>query len=448
MGAAAREIVHALRKHPKAPQVGGKIIILGVATENASYGKTFLQDLERELDGYLTPEILPPTGFLCSDQKDRKYDAAILSNVLVGQNWIENQEKIAELIVTLIKFLRDGAVVIIRENLVEHSAHMISHLTKLLDLFVTKDRSHLGRFDFYTARQVRDSIYAHSNFLDIFWTLCVKHTEVTEKNAESETTFREFLDKTQYTEDNVKSYEWIFGTDFISPGGINENRRILRKYTDIYPGQRMLDIGVGIGGGARQAAREFGLHVLGCDLSSNMIMHAFERNQRDRDHRVEYQIADALTYQHEPNTFDLVFSRDCIQHIGNIPLLLKNIYTWLKPGGEVLITMYGKGYGELSHKFLEYVYQRQYHLRNIGEIGQLATNAGFVNVHTENITSRFEEILREERHKTIDNKADFLQNFGEEMFNKLIHSWEDKIGFIKDDNHNWLLLRALKPKLE
>lgn len=42
MGAAAREIVHALRKHPQAPKIGGKIIILGVVTENSNNGKIFL----------------------------------------------------------------------------------------------------------------------------------------------------------------------------------------------------------------------------------------------------------------------------------------------------------------------------------------------------------------------------------------------------------------------
>jgi hypothetical protein len=31
-------------------------------------------------------------------------------------------------------------------------------------------------------------------------------------------TFREFLDKTQYTEDNIQTYEWIYGRNFTTPG--------------------------------------------------------------------------------------------------------------------------------------------------------------------------------------------------------------------------------------
>jgi phosphoethanolamine N-methyltransferase len=280
-------------------------------------------------------------------------------------------------------------------------------LTKFLDIFATKHDGHTLGYSFYALNQVQDSIHAHNNFLDVYWILS-RTAEVTlydDKLA----TFRDFLDQTQYTEDNVKSYEWIFGTDFISPGGIKENRRVLRYFRNLHPGQRMLDIGVGIGGGARQAAREFGIHVLGCDLSANMIMHAFERNQRDQDHRVEYQIADAMVYKHAPNKFDLIFSRDCIQHIKDTETLFKNIYTWLKPGGQMLVTMYGKGHGSLQPKFLEYFRQRHYYLKTLDEFKEVARKIGFVNIHGENMTTRFREILLEERQHATENKDDFVE---------------------------------------
>lgn len=60
-----------------------------------------------------------------------------------------------------------------------------------------------------------------------------------------------------------------------------------------------------------------------------MILHAFERNQRDKDYRVEYQITDVTKYNYPPNLFDVVFSRDCVQHINNIGNLMKNVYVFL-----------------------------------------------------------------------------------------------------------------------
>jgi len=176
-----------------------------------------------------------------------------------------------------------------------------------------------------------------------------------------------------------------------------------------------------------------------------MIQHAFDRNQQDKDHRVEYQITDAMVYCYESNSFDIVFSRDCIQHITDTPRLFQNIFSWLKPGGQMMISMYGRGHGAPTPGFSEYVQKRQYMLRTMEEYREIANKAGFTNIYSENMTPRFREILLDERDRAMQNKREFVEKFGLSLFEKLVEGWEDKLGYIDADNHNWLLIRAEKP---
>uniref|UniRef100_A0A183C6J6 phosphoethanolamine N-methyltransferase n=1 Tax=Globodera pallida TaxID=36090 RepID=A0A183C6J6_GLOPA len=389
MSAISRELAFALQNHPNALTPGGNVLLC--VSETDITNNDLKEDLNDFFDGTLEVEEMAVEDLIEHSEKEEKvndsrhFDGIICSNIFTETNIVEDRRKVAAVLGVLLRMLRnEGAVLIIRENL--------------------------------EVRLYDDKL----------------------------ATFREFLDKTQYTEDNVASYEWIFGTDFISPG-IEENRRVLRRFRRLRPGQKMLDIGVGIGGGARQAAREFGLQVLGCDLSSNMIQHAFERNQRDKDHRVEYQIADAMVYRYEPNAYDIVFSRDCIQHIQDTKALFRNIYTWLKPGGQLLLTMYGKGLGVLQPKFHEYVRKRQYMLKTLDEYRETAHGAGFTNIFTENMTPRLRTILEMERSRAIAHGDEFVQRFGKALYDKLLEGWMDKLQFIDDDNQNWLMLRAEKP---
>lgn len=92
---------------------------------------------------------------------------------------------------------------------------MLTKITKFLNAFVITVSNQVIGFNFYGMNQLQDSIYANSNFLDVFWTLSKK---IDAHSNEKMISFQEFLDKTQYTENNVKSYEWIFGKNFISPG--------------------------------------------------------------------------------------------------------------------------------------------------------------------------------------------------------------------------------------
>lgn len=66
--------------------------------------------------------------------------------------------------------------------------------------------------------------------------------------------------------------------------------------------------------------------MTGVDLSSNMLAIALDRAHDIKDTRIQYLITDVLKYDFPPDTFDYVYSRDCIQHIEDIELMYRNFF--------------------------------------------------------------------------------------------------------------------------
>lgn len=83
---------------------------------------------------------------------------------------------------------------------------------------------------------------------------------------------------------------------------------------DLKPGQKVLDVGCGIGGGDFYMAENFDVHVVGIDLSVNMISFALERAIGLKC-SVEFEVADCTTKIYPDNSFDVIYSRDTILHI-------------------------------------------------------------------------------------------------------------------------------------
>ncbi|GMS97776.1 hypothetical protein PENTCL1PPCAC_19951 [Pristionchus entomophagus] len=342
--------------------------------------------------------------------------------------------------------LNTGGVLVVREDLSANASPLMTlpALTDYVDVFRRDIAGKYVGFDFYCAEQLDSSIHLNSNYLDFVWILRKK--EFTPPPADAATvTFRDFLDKTQYTNTGIGSYEWMFGKDFISPGGYDENIRVLEQFGGFKYGAKMLDIGSGIGGGVRQAAAVYGLQVTGVDLSANMLSEAIVRVHDEKDSRVNYSICDAVTYDFGENVYDYVFSRDCIQHITDQDALFKNIFKCLKPGGVVLVTMYGKGKGAWTEAFKKYNDKRFYHLQTLDEVKERAIKHGYADVHVENMTERFREILTQERAHLEKEKEDFFKYFTQDEFDSLFNGWSDKLKYIEADNHNWNLFRASKP---
>jgi len=102
---------------------------------------------------------------------------------------------------------------------------------------------------------------------------------------------------------------------------------------------RVLDIGAGYGGAARQLARNFGCHVAALNLSE-------AENARDREMNEKQGLADKIdvidgafeTLPFDDASFDLVWCQDAILHSGDRARVLEEVYRFLKPIGVFVFT--------------------------------------------------------------------------------------------------------------
>jgi demethylmenaquinone methyltransferase/2-methoxy-6-polyprenyl-1,4-benzoquinol methylase len=109
----------------------------------------------------------------------------------------------------------------------------------------------------------------------------------------------------------------------------------------IPPGSRGLDGGCGIGLPALMLAESVGTEgfVTGLDISPDTLEYAREfTNKAGLDHRVEFKDGDVADIPFADNTFDWVWSCDCVGYAPLDPFpLVKELVRVVKPGGIVAI---------------------------------------------------------------------------------------------------------------
>lgn len=362
------------------------------------------------------------------------FDAVIVLFKFCDYAEYKDAEQFLSILISLLKL---GGLA----QICEHTGDGLLNLSQYTSRFET--HREIGQksygFKLIWEQCLRDSIYQRNDWNDHCWML--EKYEL--PPSEAIQSVRAFLDQHQYTEFGIRSYEWIFGAGFISPGGAAQNGQFLAQL-NLQPGETVLDIGCGIGGNAFQIAKEYGSHVIGVDLSSNMITVACDRSCLRRDTRVRFMIADITKYDFPPNTFEVIYSRDAIIHIPDKKSLFTKCYKWLKPGGRMLITDYVIGEGQLSQEFQEYVKQRQYTLLPLKAYEKAASEAGFSKVDTVDITQDLKNTILKEMQRATDNKLEFMQMFSAEKFDYLVAGWKKKIVFIDSGCHKWGVLKAVK----
>jgi ubiquinone/menaquinone biosynthesis C-methylase UbiE len=125
----------------------------------------------------------------------------------------------------------------------------------------------------------------------------------------------------------------------------------LARLAAIGPGDRVLDLGCGVGGPSRYLAKTFGCRVVGLDLTPEFCEAAEMLTRRTGlSDRVEFCQGNALAMPFEDASFDVVWTQNVVMNIADRDRLYREVHRVLKPGGRFgFAEMVSKGAGELHY---------------------------------------------------------------------------------------------------
>ncbi|MEZ6044145.1 MAG: methyltransferase domain-containing protein [Planctomycetaceae bacterium] len=118
-----------------------------------------------------------------------------------------------------------------------------------------------------------------------------------------------------------------------------------------------LDVGCGMGGSSIHLARKFNCEVIGVTLSpvqrrwasTSSLLSGASRN-------TQFLCQDAEQINFEPESFDIIWSIECTEHLFDKPAFFRKAATWLKPGGRVSICAWLAGDNVESAEDIQQVY--------------------------------------------------------------------------------------------
>jgi 24-methylenesterol C-methyltransferase len=137
-------------------------------------------------------------------------------------------------------------------------------------------------------------------------------------------------------------YEWGWGQSFhfspAVPGKSHreETRLHEEKVADLLklkPGQRVLDVGCGVGGPMRAIAAYSQSHITGITINDYQVARARSHNKKARlDHLCEVVCGNFMTMPFEDNSFDGAYSIEATCHAPVLQDVYAEVFRVLKPG--------------------------------------------------------------------------------------------------------------------
>jgi SAM-dependent methyltransferase len=125
--------------------------------------------------------------------------------------------------------------------------------------------------------------------------------------------------------------------DELHAGGSAATQEVLRRL-QLSPGQRLLDVGSGIGGPARLAAATLPVQVTGIDLTPEFVEAARDlTRQAGLDDRVTFQLGSGARMPFDEDSFDAAMMIHVGMNVDDKASLFADVRRVLRPGGRFVV---------------------------------------------------------------------------------------------------------------
>lgn len=176
--------------------------------------------------------------------------------------------------------------------------------------------------------------------------------------------------------------------------------RVLAEAIGIQRGMRVLDAGCGVGGSGIWLARQYGVAVVGITPVPSQVERAIRyARQQGVKGRVTFQVQDYAATTFSPRSFDAVWAQESVCHAPDKAAFLAEARRLLRPGGRLGVAEYFRAARPLASAG-----ERLLHswlsgwaipdLATVPEFHAWAAEAGFADIHYQDVTPRMTPSLR------------------------------------------------------
>ncbi|PIK59017.1 putative phosphomethylethanolamine N-methyltransferase-like [Apostichopus japonicus] len=200
---------------------------------------------------------------------------------------------------------------------------------------------------------------------------------------------------------------------------------------NVKPGQNVLDLACGTGSADFHIEEFYSADVVGVDSSCDKIEVAWERiSQLKSEIKICFEIGDVTKSVYPPEHFDVIYSGRESMHIHKKQSLLKNIMTWLKPGGKFGFYEFSEGNNSQDSE--------DNYLQNL-------KSGGFIDVSTTDVSQHLINKLTDGKKNISEKRPELTVIFTDDELKLLEDDWSKTITCLEDGDKKWSWFDGQKP---